>query len=50
MWKTQANYTKEEFCEHWISTQTNGKEKGIALLLEPTEQFYDQKDEPQIRN
>lgn len=50
MWKTQANYTKEEFCEHWISTQTNGKEKGIALLLEPTEQFYDQKDGPQIRN
>ena len=33
-------YTKEEFCEHWISTKTNGEEKGIALLLEPTEQFY----------
>ena len=37
-------YTKEEFCEHWVSTQTNGEEKGIALLLEPTEQFYAQKD------
>ena len=36
-------YTKEEFCEHWISTKTNGEEKGIALLLEPSEQFYTQK-------
>ena len=39
-----VTYTKEEFCEHWVSTKTNGEEKGIALLLEPTEQFYAQKD------
>ena len=39
-----VNYTKEEFFDHWISTKTNGEEKGIALLLEPTEQFYAQKD------
>ena len=38
-------YTKEEFCEHWISTKTNGEEKGIALLLEPIEQFYAQNSE-----
>ncbi|MDO4771734.1 peptidase domain-containing ABC transporter [Porphyromonas sp.] len=36
-------YTKEEFCEHWISTKTYGEEKGIALILEPTELFYSQK-------
>ncbi len=42
--KGLATYTKEEFCEHWISTRTNGEERGIALLLEPTEQFYTQKD------
>lgn len=35
--KGLVTYTKEEFCEHWISTKTNGEEKGIALLLEPTE-------------
>ncbi|TFH94830.1 peptidase domain-containing ABC transporter, partial [Porphyromonas levii] len=35
-------YTKEEFCEHWISTKTNGEEKGIVLLLEPTDEFYSQ--------
>ena len=40
--KGLVTYTKEEFCEHWVSTKTNGKEKGIALLLEPTEQFYAQ--------
>ena len=42
--KGLVTYTKEEFCEHWVSTKTNGEEKGIALLLEPTEQFYTQKD------
>lgn len=35
--KGLITYTKEEFCEHWVSTKTNGEEKGIALLLEPTE-------------
>ena len=43
--KGLITYTKEEFCEHWVSTKTNGEEKGIALLLEPTEQFYAQKEE-----
>ncbi len=42
--KGLVTYTKEEFCEHWVSTKTNGEEKGIALLLEPTEQFCAQKD------
>ena len=42
--KGLITYTKEEFCEHWVSTKTNGEEKGIALLLEPTEQFYTQND------
>lgn len=39
-----VTYTKEEFCEHWVSTKTGGEEKGIALLFEPTERFYAQKD------
>ena len=30
--------------KHWVSTKTNGEEKGIALLLEPTEKFYVQND------
>ena len=39
--KGLLTYTKEEFCSHWVSTQTNGEEKGVALLLEPTELFYE---------
>ena len=42
--KGLVTYTKEEFCEYWVSTKTNGEEKGIALLLEPTEQFYAQNE------
>lgn len=34
-------YTRKEFCEHWCSTVADGKEKGIVLLLEPTERFYE---------
>nr|WP_311520937.1 peptidase domain-containing ABC transporter [uncultured Porphyromonas sp.] len=40
--KGLLTYTKEEFCEHWVSTKTNGEEKGIVLLLEPTDEFYSQ--------
>ena len=46
--KGLVTYTKEEFCEHWVSTKTDGEDKGIALLLEPTEQFYAQKTEETI--
>lgn len=40
--KGLLKYSKEEFCSNWISTQTNNEEKGIVLLLEPTNLFYDQ--------
>jgi ATP-binding cassette subfamily B protein len=33
-------YTKEEFCKHWL--QTTNDVPGIALLLEPTPEFYNQ--------
>lgn len=45
--KGLLTYSKEEFCSHWVSTQTNGEEKGVALLLEPTELFYDQEGDKQ---
>lgn len=47
--KGLITYTKDEFCRHWISTKTNGEEKGIVLLLEPTEDFYSQKDSDSTR-
>ncbi len=35
-----VSYNQNEFCEHWISTKNHGEEKGIILLLEPTEKLY----------
>ncbi len=43
--KGLLKYTQEEFLNHWISTRTNGTEKGVALFLEPTAQFYGQGEE-----
>lgn len=33
-------YTREEFISKWASTKENGEVVGIALLLEPTKEFY----------
>lgn len=42
---TVVTYTKEEFVKCWISTQSQGEEKGTALILNNTPAFYDQEDE-----
>lgn len=31
---------RKTFCDHWVSTVTGGEERGIVLLIEPTEAFY----------
>lgn len=38
-------FTKKEFLKSWISTSATGSEVGIALLLEPTPAFFEQKSE-----
>lgn len=38
-------YEQVKFCEHWISTITYGEEKGVVLLLEPTERFYQETED-----
>ena len=43
--KGLITYTLEEFKEHWISTKSQGEEKGVALFLQPTTVFYEQKAE-----
>ena len=43
--KGYVAYSKEEFCEHWVSTRSNGEERGVVLLLEPMKQFYAENDE-----
>lgn len=40
-------YSEEEFKNNWLSTKTDSQDKGIVLLLEPTENFYRQKEEKQ---
>ncbi|MFC2101114.1 peptidase domain-containing ABC transporter, partial [Bacteroidota bacterium] len=41
----KITYTQEEFLMHWASTEENGEKLGIALLLEPTPDFYDQSEQ-----
>lgn len=43
--KGLVKYNLEEFKSHWISTRSNGEEKGIAMFLEPTPAFYSHKED-----
>ena len=38
--KGLITYTLDEFKEHWISTHSDGEDKGVAMFLEPTPAFY----------
>jgi ATP-binding cassette subfamily B protein len=38
-------YSGKEFLEGWLSTRTEEEDKGIALLLEPSPDFYENEDE-----
>src|SRR5688572_27463297 len=35
-----VTYSREEFMKNWISVREPAEEKGIVLLLTPTEKFY----------
>ena len=41
----KLKYTKEEFCNCWLSSRKNEENTGVALLLEPTPEFYTTDDE-----
>lgn len=38
-------YQEDDFCQSWISFMTNGEEKGVVLLLNPTPTFYQKEGE-----
>ncbi len=40
-----VTYTDEEMQRGWLVTKVDGEEKGAALALEPTPDFYDMEDE-----
>jgi ATP-binding cassette subfamily B protein len=43
--KGLISYTSDEFRRRWLTARQEGRETGIALLLEPTSAFYEQEDE-----
>lgn len=45
--KGLVEYNLEDFKKQWISTQSCGEEKGIAMFLEPTPAFYKNQVEEQ---
>lgn len=45
----KLKYSREEFCRCWISTRADGEDVGIALLLEPTPEFYSEDGEQSNR-
>lgn len=43
--KCLLKLNEDDFCQSWISTCSQGEEKGILMLLQPTAAFYQQQDE-----
>lgn len=43
--KGLITFSREEFRQHWLSDKPDGSEEGIALLLEPSPEFYKSEDE-----
>ncbi|WP_308760801.1 peptidase domain-containing ABC transporter [uncultured Bacteroides sp.] len=41
--KGLIKYYRDEFERHWISTSSDGENKGIAMFFEPTTDFYKEK-------
>ncbi|MBQ9509347.1 MAG: peptidase domain-containing ABC transporter [Bacteroidales bacterium] len=41
----KIKFTVQEFLSGWLSTRNDGQDEGIALLLEPTPDFYAMEDE-----
>lgn len=43
--KGLITYSRKDFVEYWISTQSKGEEKGIAMFLQPTPLFYEREED-----
>ncbi|MDR1706927.1 MAG: peptidase domain-containing ABC transporter [Prevotella sp.] len=39
------NYSEKDFLDSWLNTQSKGTEKGVVLLLEPSNLFYNQNND-----
>ncbi|MBP1664949.1 MAG: peptide transporter, permease/ATP-binding protein [Bacteroidetes bacterium] len=45
----RLKFTREEFCRCWLSSKDEGVDVGVALLLDPSPDFYEQEDEKENR-
>jgi len=43
--KTLLKVNEDDFRDAWVSTRSNGEEKGILMALQPTPAFYEKQDE-----
>lgn len=43
--KGLVKYSREEFKKHWLSTRSQGTEKGIVMFIQPTIVFHSKKDD-----
>ena len=43
--KGLLKYKEDVFLSNWLSTKSEGQEKGVVLLLEPTQAFYKQEND-----
>ncbi|NJO03182.1 MAG: peptidase domain-containing ABC transporter [Bacteroidia bacterium] len=44
----RVRYSREEFCQYWISNRHQGEDEGVLLLLEPTPAFYQAEQEEKV--
>ncbi len=45
-----VRYEEQEFKKHWLATVSQGSQKGICLMLQPTPEFYEREDEKTDRS
>lgn len=43
-----VTYDREQFLKHWASTRENGEDKGVAMLMEPTPEFYQRDNDEKV--
>jgi ATP-binding cassette subfamily B protein len=45
-----VKYSKDEFLRNWVSTVSDGKQVGLALIIEPTPALYEQDNIKEVRH
>lgn len=43
-----VTYDREQFMKHWASTREQGEDKGVALLMEPTPEFFQRDSDEEV--